>query len=67
MIWNRIGDPGMMSVCMQLYQEVEWVELKGVDQTGRSCLIDGDTVQRWVVEGWVACNRLLFEEPTTVW
>ncbi|NIV37166.1 MAG: hypothetical protein GWN58_49380, partial [Anaerolineae bacterium] len=42
------------------------VQLYGVNQTGRSCYIEGDTVQGRQVEGWAACNRLLFHEPTAV-
>ncbi len=46
--------------------EASRVRLVAVDQSGRACFVVGDAVQGWEVEGWVACNRLLFERPTVV-
>ena len=40
--------------------------LLGVDQGGRACLVEGESSQGWGMKGWVACNRLLFEQPTAV-
>ena len=40
--------------------------LLGVDQGGRACLVEGESSQGWGVQGWVACNRLLFDKPTLV-
>jgi len=42
------------------------VMLLSVDADGRACFIEGQALQGWEVRGWVACNRLLFEEPTPV-
>lgn len=42
------------------------VTLYGVDQVGHACYMGGRVIQGWEIEGWVACNRLLFEEPTRV-
>ena len=42
------------------------VRLLSVHPDGRACFIEGNAVQGWEVEGWVACNRLLFDEPTPV-
>lgn len=42
------------------------VTLRIVDATGRACLVDGAAAQGWQVRGWVACNRILFFEPTLV-
>ena len=46
--------------------EGERVDLLSVDPSGRSCYVAGEAAQGWSVEGWVACNRLSFEEPTAV-
>jgi hypothetical protein len=46
--------------------EGEKVDILSVDPAGRSCYVVGEAAQGWLVEGWVACNRLLHEEPTTV-
>ena len=46
--------------------EGDTVELLGVDQVGRACFVEGESSQEWGVEGWVACNRLLFEKPIVV-
>jgi hypothetical protein len=42
------------------------VMLLSVHPDSRSCYIVGKALQGWTVEGWVACNRLLFSEPTPV-
>lgn len=42
------------------------VMLLSVDAAGRACFIEGMTLQGWQVQGWVACSRLLFNEPTPV-
>jgi hypothetical protein len=39
------------------------VVLWSVHVDGRACYIEGDAQQGWEVRGWVACNRLSFEEP----
>lgn len=39
------------------------VVLQSVNPEGTSCLVEGVTVQGWTTEGWVACNRLSFNEP----
>jgi hypothetical protein len=44
--------------------EAAQVRLLGVDQAGRACYVAGNATQGWDVEGWVACNRILFERPT---
>ena len=42
------------------------VILLSVHADGRACHIEGKAFQGWEVEGWVACNRLLFSEPTPI-
>ena len=39
------------------------VMLLSIHADGRTCYIEGKALQGWEVEGWVACNRLLFSEP----
>jgi len=39
------------------------VMLLSVHPDGRTCSIKGVSLQGWDVEGWVACNRLVFEKP----
>lgn len=40
--------------------------LMGINLAGRSCFVEASSVQGWAVDGWVACNRLRFVEPTSV-
>jgi len=42
------------------------VTLWSVHPNGHACFIEGETIHGWEVQGWVACNRLLFNEPTPV-
>jgi len=42
------------------------VTLWSVHPDGHTCFIWGEAFQGWEVQGWVACNRLLFDEPTPV-
>jgi hypothetical protein len=42
------------------------VMLLSVHSNGRTCFVNGNALQGWTVEGWVACNRLLFSEPTPI-
>ena len=42
------------------------VMLLSIHADGRACYIEGKAFQGWEVEGWVACNRLLFSEPTLI-
>jgi hypothetical protein len=42
------------------------VMLLSVHPDSRSCYIEGKAFQGWEVEGWVACNRLIFHEPTPI-
>jgi len=42
------------------------VMLLAVHADGRACYTEGKSLQGWTVEGWVACNRLLFSEPTPI-
>ena len=39
------------------------VTLLSVHADGRACFVEGQTMQGWDVRGWVACNRLLLENP----
>jgi len=38
------------------------VMLLSVHPDGRSCYVEGAALQGWEVEGWVACNRLVFKD-----
>ncbi|MEJ2607870.1 MAG: hypothetical protein P8Z41_14520, partial [Anaerolineales bacterium] len=38
------------------------VVLQGVDAERTACLVEGLTLQGWSTMGWVACNRLRFDE-----
>ena len=40
------------------------VMLISVHPDGSSCFFEGISLQGWDVKGWVACNRLIFHEPT---
>ena len=42
------------------------VMLLAIHGDGRTCFVNGNALQGWTVEGWVACNRLLFSEPTPI-
>jgi hypothetical protein len=42
------------------------VMLLSIHPDGRACFIKGVSFQGWDVEGWVACNRLIFSEPTPI-
>lgn len=42
------------------------VMLLSIHADGNACYIEGKAFQRWEVEGWVACNRLTFHEPTPI-
>jgi hypothetical protein len=42
------------------------VMLLSVHPDGHACFVEGSAVQGWSIKGWVACNRLLFAEPTPV-
>ena len=42
------------------------VMLLSVHPDGRSCFVEGWDIQGWDIQGWVACNRLLFYEPTPI-
>ena len=42
------------------------VMLLSVHAARRACYIEGKAFQEWEVEGWVACNRLIFHEPTPI-
>jgi hypothetical protein len=42
------------------------VMLLSVHADGSVCYIEGKAFQGWEVEGWVACNRFLFHEPTPI-
>jgi hypothetical protein len=42
------------------------VMLLSVHVDGYACFVEGEAIQGWEVQGWVACNRLLFGEPTPV-
>ena len=42
------------------------VTLLAVHADGRTCFVNGNALQGWTVEGWVACNRLIFHEPTPI-
>ena len=42
------------------------VMLLSIHADGRTCFVNGNALQGWIVEGWVVCNRLLFTEPTPI-
>jgi hypothetical protein len=42
------------------------VKLLSVHADWRAYFIEGKALQGWAVEGWVACNQLLFTAPTPV-
>ena len=42
------------------------VMLLSVHPDGRSCFVEGRAIQGWDIQGWVACNRLIFHEPTPI-
>ena len=42
------------------------VRLLSIHADGRTCFVNGNALQGWTVEGWVACNRPLFGEPTPI-
>jgi hypothetical protein len=42
------------------------VMLLSVHADSRSCFVEGRAIQGWDIQGWVACNRLIFHEPTPI-
>ncbi len=57
---------GVSSTWMGDLEAGSSVKLLSVHADGRTCFVNGNALQRWTVEGWVACNRLLFSEPTPI-
>ena len=42
------------------------VMLLSIHSDSRSCFVEGKAMQGWDIQGWVACNRLIFHEPTPI-
>jgi hypothetical protein len=42
------------------------VMLLSIHADESACYIEGKVFQGWEIEGWVACNRLIFHEPTPI-